>query len=249
MVRVLLTFLLVALIGSVAGGWYLFYGPVQGLEKRGAPTAVADVVSEADPEDIPPASPLVRVEPSEELIDEFPAQMTIVDGERRFTCHYTGNFLRIKKIIFDIKSYRLASYVLEPETGTTAKLFEQLLIDGKPKVYLLRFTASLPGRQIMNDIYSEINESFVDVDVDRLKPSIDEFCQQFQNGSKVGDTVYMVWLPGGKAYSSFNKPDDVELLAEDMPFARALWRIWTRPKFGDVRFDLVSRYADNTETK
>jgi hypothetical protein len=97
---------------------------------------------------------------------------------------------------------------------------------------------------LINDIYTRINESFTDVDVDRLQDSINAFCKQFEKGSKAGETVYMAWIPGGKVYSSFDKPADVTFLAKDFPFARALWRIWAGPTFGDIRFNLVRRYAD-----
>lgn len=270
--KVLLGLIMILALG--AGTTYFFvFGQVKGLKLRGKPpahsptqpTAAANPAANTDvsagtnptadpaPEQLPTSiesmSPTIRVEPSKEVVEDFPAFIDVHDGEKSFHCEYTGQFRRTKKIIVEIKTYDIASYVVEPQRGQTMELLDGLLVDGKTKVYMLRFISSLKGTMIMNDIYDRINSSFDDVDVDRLQKNIDNFVSVFKSGSKPGDVVYIVWLPNGKVYSAFNTKDPVPSIAQDVPFARALWRIWAGPTFGDIRFNLVRRFADPSQAK
>jgi hypothetical protein len=247
--------LLVVLAVGAGSAYYYFFGQTKTLKLRGKPPAssVANATppTSSDPAANPvappaaePVSPQIRVEPSKEVTEEFPTFIDVVDGEKRYRCEYTGQFRRTKKVLVEIKTYDIASYVVEPQKGETLKLLDGLLVDGKAKVYMLRFISALRGQMIMNDIYDRINSSFDDVDVDRLQKNIDDFVSVFKSGSAKGDIVYIVWLPGGKVYSAFNTADPVPYIADDVPFARALWRIWAGPTFGDIRFNLVRRFAD-----
>lgn len=249
-------------------GWYFFYGPVRGLKitpQTKAATQESNLatseehdpvdqdVSIAEPtpppivEESPAPSPTIAVIPSQEEIEGFPAQITVRDGEQAFVAEYTGQFRRTKEFVLSIDVYDIASYVVEPTHGETLELLDGLLVDGKVKVYVIRFLNSLPGRPLMNDIYNDINTSFTDVDLEKLQENVDRFCLQFQDGSRRGDTVFMAWLPDGKVYSGFNTTDPLTLLAHDIPFARALWRNWSGPRRGDLRFNLVRNYATDAE--
>ncbi|MBY0586525.1 chalcone isomerase family protein [bacterium] len=269
--------LLVILAVGAGSTWYFLFGQTKGLKRRGKPinnitaqaqTPAAQSSELGSPQPGGPepeahattgSAPLtdspaeavsrtIRVQPTKETVEDFPAFIDVTDGSNQYHCQYTGQFRRTKKIIVEIKTYDIASYVVEPSRGQTLELLDGLLVDGKAKVYMLRFISSLTGKMIMNDIYDRINSSFDDVDVDRLQQNIENFVSVFQNGSKPGDIVYIVWLPGGKVYSAFNSADPVPFIAHDFPFARALWRIWAGPTFGDVRFNLVRRFADPVST-
>jgi hypothetical protein len=253
--KILAGLLVVFAIGA-GSAYYFLFGQTKSLKLRGKPpaatvasttppTATDSATNSAAATPTPePASRQIRVEPSKEITEDFPSFIEVVDGEKRYRCEYTGQFRRTKKVIVELKTYDIASYVVEPEKGETLKLLDGLLVDGKAKVYMLRFISALRGQMIMNDIYDRINSSFDDVDVDRLQKNIDDFVSVFKSGSQKGDIVYIVWLPGGKVYSAFNTADPVPYIADDIPFARALWRIWAGPTFGDIRFNLVRRFAD-----
>lgn len=240
------------LAAAIGYGWYFFHGPVHGLEVHPKPPATAlasgsESALETPAETAQPAaSPTISVEPSPDVVENFPARITIRDGEQTFVAEYTGQYRRIKQVIISINIYDIASYVHEPTKGDTLELLDGLLVDGKAKVYMIRFLNDLPARPLLNDIYKDINTSFTDVDLERLRENIDNFCSQFKNGSRNGDTVYVVWLPGGKIYSAYNSMDPLPLLARDIPFARALWRNWAGPRRGDIRFNLVRQYANET---
>jgi hypothetical protein len=243
---------LLTLAGALGSGWYFFYGPVQGLKIPAKPSVLANEAPAAEPSpesanNVPPQapSPTIAIEPSSDEIEGFPAQFTIRDGSQTLAAKYTGQFRRTKEIIVSIKIYDIASYVVEPTQGKTLDLLDGLLVDGKAKVYMIRFLNNLPGRPLMNDIYKDINSSFTDVDVGRLKDTIDIFCSQFKNGSRLGDVVYMVWLSDGRVYSAYNSASPLQLLVHDVSFARALWRNWAGPRRGDLRFNLVSEYAQD----
>jgi hypothetical protein len=177
------------------------------------------------------------------------------DNGDTYVTHYTGQARRLEdnpkvgpiNLPVTVKVYDIASYVIEPKKGDKFELLDGLLQDGPTKVYVIRFLSNLPGRKIMNDIYDEINSTFGDVDVPRLKPSIDSFCTTFKNGSRKGDLVYLVWLPGGRIYSAFNTPEKVHLIGQDKPFAKAIWRIWAGEQFGEKRITLVSQYTRETK--
>lgn len=240
--------LVLLLVAGVGGYEYysIFGKPDVTLKTRGT-TAVANAAP-APQEEKP--LPFIAVAPSTDLVEAFPSTVTVHDGDKTYVARYTGQMRRVKPVfVLPINVYDIASYVIEPKEGETLKLLDGLLVDGATKVYLLRFLNNLPGKKISDDIYDEINETFTDVDVDRLKPSIDKFVTQFKGGSKKGDVVYIVWLPGGKVYSAFNTSDRVHFIGQDVPFARAIWRIWAGPKFGEKRLSLVSRYATNSATK
>lgn len=178
--------------------------------------------------------------------DGFPASLELFDHLREVPMVYTGKMLRVKKVLLSVKLYEIASYVEEPKKGEPVALLDELLTDAFPKVYAIRFIASLPGRTILNDIYNEINMTFGDVDMVRLKPNIDRFVQQFARGSKKGDWVFIVWMPGGRIYSSFDAPEKVEFIGHDVPLARAIWRIWAGPKSHPERLGLVERFSTGT---
>lgn len=202
---------------------------------------------------LPLPPPFIQVKPAEEMIEAFPATVTVLDHGESYVTHYTGQARRLEDKVgqlslpFTVKVYDIASYVVEPKEGDKFELLDGLLQDGPVKVYVIRFLSNLPGRKIMNDIYTEINTTFTDVDVPRLKPSIDSFCTTFQNGSRKGDLVYLVWLPGGRIYSAFNTPEQVHLIGQDKPFAKAIWRIWAGEQFGEKRITLVSQYSRETK--
>ncbi len=247
--------LLVVLAIGAGGAYYFLFGQTKSLKLRGKPPATTVVsttpLTDTEPATTPAATPTpekisrqIRVEPSKEITEDFPSFIEVHDGDKRYRCEYTGQFRRTKKVIVELKTYDIASYVVEPQKGETLKLLDELLVDGKAKVYMLRFISALRGQMIMNDIYDRINSSFDDVDVDRLQKNIEDFVSVFKSGSQKGDIVYIVWLPGGKVYSAFNTADPVPYIADDVPFARALWRIWAGPTFGDIRFNLVRRFAD-----
>lgn len=240
------------IVGILAYGWYFFYGPVQGLKlppesfAKAKEATVATPSLEPIPFEVPQApSPTIALEPSEEEIEDFPSRITIRNGEQALVAEYTGQFRRNKQILgaIGIDIYDIASYVVEPARGTTSELLDALLIDGKAKVYVVRFLNNLPGRPLMNDIYKDINTEFTDVDLERFQENIDAFCAQFKNGSRRGDMVYVVWLPDGKLYSAYNTADPLALMVHDIPFARALWRNWSGPRRGEQRFNLVRQYA------
>lgn len=75
-------------------------------------------------------------------------------------------------------------------------------------------------------MWETVDDSFDDVDVERLRSNIEFFVDRFANGSNEGDETYIVWLPGGRSYCSFDDPDAISLVAVDVPLARAIWRIW-----------------------
>lgn len=238
---------LAAALGLAGYQWYAIFGRPDGkLKLRGTAMAAPPQPAADQPQaeaEAPPAL-TISVQPSNEAIDAFPATVVVREGGREHVAHYTGQARRIKPIfVLPIQVYDVASYVVEPKEGAANDLLDGLLVDGQPKVYLLRFLNNIPGKKIMDDIYDEINATFTDVDVDRLQSNIDQFVQQFQRGSKKGEVVYIVWLPGGKVYSGFNTPEEVHFIGHDVPFARAIWRIWAGDKFGDKRVQLVSRYA------
>lgn len=260
----MLSILLLVIIGGGAYGGYLLFGQKKTLKIRKpiplttaaatpsatpaqAPVAeTPNAIVESKPVEAPKeeASPpkSISVEPSKENLEDFPATITVKDGDKNYTVQYTGQFRRSKKFLIELNTYDIASYVQSPEKGQTMDLLNDLLVDGEVKVYMLRFINALPGRQISNDIYDAINEQFYDVDVDRLKDGINTFCEQFSVGSSRGDIVYIVWLPGGAVYSGF-KTRDLSFVGKDVPFARALWRIWAGPKYGEKRYGLVRRFA------
>lgn len=245
-------FAVVIVFAGLGGyGWYFLYGPVKGIQPR--PPLTSEAVAETPAVSATPEAeqdvvePYISVDPSTDTIETFPATVTVHDGDKTYVTHYTGQLRRTKRFLIEIKTYDIASYVTEMEPGKTLDLLDDLLQDGTAKVFMLRFISALPGRQISNDIYDEINDpvSFGDVDLVRLQHGIDTFCQQFSVGSHRGDIVYIVWLPNGKVYSGFNTADKLNFIGQDIPFARALWRIWVGPKYGDNRFNLVRRYADD----
>src|SRR5690606_27840072 len=140
--------------------------------------------------------------------------------------------------------YSIASYVEEPKAGNSNELLDRLLSDGPRKVYILRFLKPLPGNQILNAIREEIDATFQDADMERLKENIDNFVQIFAEGSSTGDEVYMVWLPQGRLYCSFKKQDELKMIAQDIPLARAIWRIWAGEQSGEERLSLVERFSN-----
>lgn len=256
--------LFLAIVAGGAYGGYVLFGQKKTLRiRKPIPLAAAETIPTAPPTQVA-ASPLpdradestpkeppkeeapppksISVEPSKETFEDFPATVTVKDGDKSYTVQYTGQFRRSKKFLIELNTYDIASYVQSPEKGKTMDLLNDLLVDGEVKVYMLRFINALPGRQISNDIYDAINEQFYDVDVDRLKDGITSFSEQFSVGSSRGDIVYIVWLPGGAVYSGF-KTRDLSFIGKDVPFARALWRIWAGPKYGEKRYGLVRRFA------
>ena len=201
---------------------------------------------DSDPEPVidEPPGDVLKITISEEMIDGFPASVAIVDGQRTYSLDYTGQFTRRRGILFfDIDLYAIASYVEAPEPGETEALLDEMLVDGVRRVYLLRMLKTIPARAIAGAMDEEIDNYFIDIDMDRLGGAIDEFRGVFGHGAKRGQVVYMAWLPGGRSYASFNDAEHVELVAEDLPLARAIWRIWAGKHSGPERVGLVERLA------
>jgi hypothetical protein len=193
-------------------------------------------------------SPLA-VQHSKATIDNFPETVTIKDGDRSYEVRYTGKILRKRAIVLiPVRIYEIAAYVEAPSEGETETLLDDLLIDGRPKLYIIRFLMPLPGKAILNDIRIALEESFGDVDMKKVENEIDHFCGQFGRGSSRGDLVHIVWLKGGKVFSGFDAPNNVEFIAEDYDFAKALWRVWAGPN-SENRINLVERFSKNTQER
>jgi hypothetical protein len=206
--------------------------PSQTLEHAPAAAAAAD-------------TPIVCIESSPEEIDGFPKDLTLhVDG-KSYRLEQTGQFVRTRTIlkIMTIQLYEIASFVESPESGQSEELLNGLMVDGRRKAYVLRFLRKLSGSAINTAINEEIVETFIDVDMAKFQGDIDRFVSQFSKGSVTGDRVFMVWLPGGWLFSSFNDPDRLELIAHDVTLARAVWRIWAGPNAGDERLQLIRRFS------
>ena len=238
------TALFVFMIFSAAaalGTTYLLQSPVSHAPLTEANTAGACGTAKKKSDDI---LPKVEVKPSEKMVDDFPESMEIIAGDKTYTVTYTGNQERGKKIVLvPLTTNYAANYSIDPKKGDPEKMLEGLLVDGEPRALVLRFARSLPGYFIVSDVNREINESFTDVDIKTLRPNIDRFLNKFANGSSSGDFVYFVWLPGGKLYVGYETPNDVEFIAKDVPFVRALWRLYAG-KHRDDRTDLVKRFAE-----
>lgn len=160
----------------------------------------------------------------------LPDSLVVKAGKKVHTLTYTGHKLDVGTLFFlSLELYRLGSFVETPEPASAEAWQEKLLTDGTPKAYLLQFSNQLPGGPIQSAIQEKIDTTFTDVDMAKLGKSIDYFVGLFANGAAKGDTVYLVWLPGGKVYVGF-KTTELSLLAEDPAFARALWRIWAGPQ-------------------
>lgn len=230
---------------AVAGGAWWLTRPLAGITITGAST---EPTIEPPSEHIDVELP-IRLELGRQMVDGFPEVIKVIDGPRTCDVRYMGKIKRSRGVvILSIKTYEIAAYIDEPTRQPTGELLDELLLDGRPKVYLIRFVNPLPGRAILKDIYTEINTTFTDVDMKRLKSNIDRFCQQFARGSSTGDLISIVWLKQGRVYSCFDAMDKVEFIGQDIPLARAIWRIWAGPQCGPERVDLVSRFATHSAT-
>ena len=192
----------------------------------------------------------VKVVLAQEQVEGFPETVTIHTGNEELLTELTGHFTRSRNLLLiTLNLYEIASYVEAPEKGETELLLNGLLEDNCPKVYLIRFRMKLPGKAVLKAITDEINATFTDVDMDRLKENIDRFVGQFAGGASAGDMIYVARLPGGLVYSSINAPEHLGLIAEDQPLARALWRIWAGETSGPERVGLVKRFATDADGK
>ncbi|MFO0947679.1 MAG: hypothetical protein U1D30_17445 [Planctomycetota bacterium] len=238
MKRILLTSLVLGMVGvSVAGYWYSRIG------SGPPPTPMGPAPKPKNVET--PSS--VKVKVSESSIDDFPESVEIEYGDESILATYTGHLVKRKKVlVLPVETNRVACYVVDPQEGDGDALADALMVDGYPRALLLRFTRRLPGSFIANDIEENIRKTFTDVDVPRLRSNIDRFVQKFANGSAPGHKVYFVWMPGGRVYIGYETPNNVELIAEDVPFARALWRCYVGRDQPD-RTDMVKRYAQTTQ--
>lgn len=224
---------LVALLAVAGGLWY--YRLMQNV-----PPVVQGPPPEPKSQEIPRT---VRVKVSKEQIDGFPKSMEVEAGDQTFEADYTGNVIRKKVVlVLPVHTNTVASYVIDPKEGVADELADSLMVDGQPRALILKFVMRLPYAFIANDINTEIKKTFTDVDVPRLRNNIDRFINKFSNGSQPGHLVYFVWMPGGRVYIGYETPDEVELIAEDIPFARALWRIYAGRDEPD-RANLVKEYA------
>lgn len=224
-------FLFVVILGGGVAYYTIGLAPVPVPE--GPPPKPAD----------PETMSVVGVELASEQVDGFPKSLGILVGGERFGTTYTGHVKKqIKVVLIPFHTNDVASYSIDPEEGDADELADALLVDGEPRALLLRFSKRLPGKLIANDINNEIATTFTDVDVPRLRPNIDRFIGKFANGCRPGEQVYFVWLPGGRVYIGYETPDNLELIAEDPPFARALWRCYAGRNQPD-RADIVRAFA------
>lgn len=232
----------IALVAICVGYW-VQTGWKQPLANELAPSHPAPAETKLEPP-IPTVSQEISLALSEKQVDGFPESIEVRDGDATKTLVLTGQFKRVKPIlIVKLEIYEIASYTEAPIEGSAESLLADLLRDGKPKVYLLRFLRNLSGRQIIDAINEEVNVTFIDVDLPKLRPDIDRFIQVFQKGGEPGATVYMGWLNGGRFYCSFAEPKQLTFVKDDVSLARAIWRIWCGADAGPERVGLVRRFV------
>lgn len=239
---------MVALCGF--GGWWLYSAAPPSFEASSPDkSSPGDVVSSKIP-DLKPAAAddgsEIRVSVGGQIRDGFPETLKIQADGRSFDLQCTGLYIRSRMLLvlpFDL--YAIANFTESPSPGDAPALLDNLLVDGKPKVYLLRFLKKLSGSQIHKAIQDEIDSTFKDVDMVKHGGEIQRFVQKFDKGSNKGEVVYMCWLPGNRIYCGFNDPKRLELISSDASLTRAIWRIWCGENAGPERVGLVSRLVSN----
>lgn len=207
------------------------------------PAVVANAPRPTEPNELASVPPTIRLSVAPKTITGFPEVVTVHAGNEEFTARLTGRFTRTRSILFiPLRVYEIASYIEGPVSGTEkSAMLDDLMQEGKREVYLLRFLRSLSGSQILTAIREEINWTFTDVDMKKVGKEVERFVQTFANGSTANDLVYLVRLPGGRIYCSYNKPEALELICTDLPLSRAIWRIWAGETAGPERFGLVEQ--------
>ncbi|MGL5094107.1 MAG: chalcone isomerase family protein [Planctomycetia bacterium] len=219
---------------------------------RRSPAPAVDPIGENLPplpgDDVAPSAPMVvALQPAAEQIDGFPATMVVKAASADLPVQLTGKLTRKKTMLFiTLDIYDVASYVAQPKSAPADVLLDDMLVDGTPRVYMLRFLKPATGSQIMTAINEEITLTFTDVDMVKVGASVEEFVQTFKSGASSGDEVFLVWLPGGNIYCAFNTKEKVTRIGDDATLARAIWRIWAGEGSGPERFDLVKLFAQPT---
>ena len=230
-----------AILGVLAvalGGFFVWFW---NSEPTGTSYGGNSAQKEAPPAEVPP---FMSVETSKDLLEGFPKHVHGKMGEETFRAEYTGKLVRVKKMLmFDMELYEVGCYIESPKPADTERMLSDMLEDGQRKVYIIKFSKPLPGRSILQAIKNEINETFKDVDMQKVGNDIDRFVKQFAHGSKSNECIYVSWQPGGRLYSSYNAPDKMELISVDVPLSRAIWRIWCGPLAGPERLGMVKHYA------
>ena len=225
--------------GCAAGWWYL-------TRPRGdAPNLAAN--AEAAASALVDASPLpdpVGVITSGKGENHFPGNARVLADGQEVLTHFTGQLTRYANLyVVKLPVYSIASFLENPGAGGDAEgILANMLEDGLTRVYVIRFERNVSGAQLEDAFRKEIEATFSDVDMPRLKPRIDTVLAQFGKGAKKGDMVYMVWRPGGRLHCGFGNPHAIGPVAVDIPLARAFWRIWAGEHNGD-RTELVRGVA------
>lgn len=186
----------------------------------------------------------VSVSPRMIIGATFPASLTVWEGEQRTTLAASGDYQRIRPILFaDVAVYEVAGYLDSPLNGSTLEMLESIWRDDGRKAYLLRFLIPCPGWQLRKAVHDEISRSFDDVPIAEHQETIERLLRRFEGGASMGDVFYLVRLPGSRVYLGVRDEANLELITDSPVLARAIWRMWAGPTAEPGRSGLVKRLA------
>ena len=249
----------VTLAGAIAAFWCLI--PVQDqagptLDEHALRTDKSNAQSHSQRQAKSPAATVSASKPAINVADQLrlelqrsnenqlPNAVHICCDGKTINTSYTGKFIRIKTVMFvKAEVYQMGSYVESPEPAAADTMLADMLVDGNCKVFVLRFSRSVPGGVISATIKQRIAETFGDVELSRVGQDLDRFVALFANGALAAQTIYMCWMPGGKLYCSFNNSEKLDLISSDFSLTRAIWRIWCGPQAGPERLGLVENLS------
>jgi hypothetical protein len=229
----------VTLAGGCAASWWYLTRPRGDAPHLAANAAAAAALD--DPSTLPEPVGVITAGKAE---NHFPDSARVqADGEEVET-RFAGQLTRYANLyVVKLPVYSVAAYLEPPDTGRDAEgILQNMMVDGLTRVYVIRFERNVSGAQLEDAFRKEIDATFGDVDMPRLKPRIDTVLAQFGKGAKKGDRVYMVWRPGGRLHCGFGNPHAIGPVAVDIPLARAFWRIWAGEQNAD-RTELVRGIA------
>lgn len=188
----------------------------------------------------PPAQSQETIrEPSTKV--EFPAQITITQGDTSYTLVATGTAVR-KKLIF--KGYAVVHYMEDPPQGDKEQVLTAVLHDGKAKRLVLHFVRDVDAETIQN-AWREGFEKNTDPEVLLgIQPLVDQFVGYFTEKVLKGETYVFTWLPGGIVLTTVKGEEKPAI--GSVEFARGLWSIWLGKKPVVNRDKLIERLVQKS---
>lgn len=138
--------------------------------------------------------------------------------------------------------YSIAHYLQGAIDAPERVILVQIFSDGEAKEFLIEWMKDLSADSVKNELRSSFEKALEKKELREHEKEIDAFIGYFSNDVKNKDQTKILWMAKGVLQVFFGSELKGEIT--NIPFAKAVWKVWLGPKSVVNRSLLIDDYIE-----